>query len=236
MRTATVNGATLREINDIKVKYRPECDDEAIIKEVFYENPYQVEVIPMNGIVLDFGAHIGTFTLRCVKERNCMVYAYEPCSENFTLLEENIKLNKFSDNVKTFKLAVASSTQSRKFYRYPKSLQSARFNCYISNFEGWIEEEVQCTTLKKIFEENRLFHCDFLKIDMEEAEKEVFNLESQPYFQKARRIVLEWHNYDGHVYAELLRRLGFTVELAGTGLPQPRYDPTFARGMLYALK
>jgi len=227
---------SLVEINGIKIKYRSECDDWAIIKEVFYENPYQVELIPMRGVVVDLGAHIGTFSLRCVKERDCKVYAYEPCSETFALLEENVKLNGFEEYIKLFRLAVASSTQPRRFSRYPSSCQSARFNRYIDEPEGWVEEEVQCVTLRQIFENNGLPYCDFLKLDVEGAEREIFNSESELYFKRAKRIAMEWHSYDGHIYEAYLRRLGFSTKLTLCGYPLPEYNPNFARGMLFAWK
>ena len=95
-------------------------------------------------------------------------------------------------------------------------------------------EKVECTTLKGIFEDNGLERCDFLKMDCEEAEREIFSPESRPYFKRVNSIALEWHNYDGHKYAGYLRRLGFSVLLTGCGVPPPPYSRTFGRGMLYA--
>jgi len=71
-------------------------------------------------------------------------------------------------------------------------------------------------------------------MDCEEAEMEIFNDEAKHYFKKMGHIVLEWHNYDGHIYKHYLKKIGFDVELFGTGLPQPEYKRSMAGGMLYA--
>jgi len=130
-----------------------------------------------------------------------------------------------------------------KVYAYEPSGES--FALLVENVQlNHLGDRVKCfnkavggsmqTTLKQIFEENGLERCDVLKMDCEGCEREVFIEENTPYFKRIDRIVMEWHNYDGHVYADYLRRLGFSVLLTGTGLPQLAYDPTFARGMLYA--
>ena len=93
---------------------------------------------------------------------------------------------------------------------------------------------VNCVTLKDVFLNNDLTGCDVLKIDCEGAEKEIFCDEFKTCLGQASLILLEWHNYDGAFYAEYLRNIGFLVSITGCGCPAPPYDPTFARGMLYA--
>lgn len=90
------------------------------------------------------------------------------------------------------------------------------------------------TNLRRIFQDNQISECDVLKFDCEMAEKEIFVQEFIPFFRRVDYVMLEWHDYDGHAYADYLSKLGFSTLLAGCGLPQPAYDPTFARGMLYA--
>lgn len=229
------------ELNEIKICFREGGDDWAVINEVFHEDAYRIKTIPVESVVIDLGAHIGTFTLRCAAERGCKVYAYEPCTETFKVLKRNIELNGLDARVQTFKQAIGGLCQARKFCFYPGVYQSARLKEFLG-FEGLEErwgkemkrEMVETVTLKRVFEDNNVQECEGLKMDIEGAEKEVLVDKWAGYLKRARRIIVEWHNYDGHIYADYLEQLGFSVLLTGTGMPTPPYDPTFQRGMLYA--
>lgn len=224
-------------INGIKIRFL----SKAVINEVFFEDPYRIEEIPDGGLVIDIGAHIGTFTLRCTIEKHCTVYAYEPSQLNFDLLATNITLNGVEDRVKIFHEAIGKRYEKRPFYTITNASAGSSFYRKPSPYRE--EEIVQCTTLKHIFEDNHIGECDVLKLDCEEAEREIFNEEAKPYFSKVDSVMLEWHNYDGHIYANYLRELGFTSVLTGTGkivknipTPVPKINSSFARGMLYAKK
>ena len=222
------------ELNGVKIRRRER--DRGIIREVFMENAYGIEEVPEGSLVIDVGAHIGTVTLRCAVERGCRVYAYEPNVESFALLAENVQLNHLGDRVKCFNQAIGRDREIRDFY-FERSSGSSSF--YLGDNPDFADrnlkvEKIQCITLKDIFEDNDVTFCDVLKIDCEEAEREIFNDEASPYFKRVGYLILEWHNYDGHIYAKYMRRLGFTVKLTGCGDPPPPYDPTFARGMLHA--
>lgn len=219
----------------LKIRYRE--GDEGIIKEEFCEDPYHIEKVPEDSVVLDLGAHIGTFALHVAKVRGCKVYTYEPVIDNFNLLAENVRLNNLEDQIKCFKQAVAGESRIRKLWKCGKFSQgSSLFLDEHPDAEEIIKgfEMVQCVTLKQIFDENNIENVGCLKMDIEEAEREVFSEESRPYLSRVEYLALEWHNYDGEKYAEYMRRLGFSVLLTGTGERADVYVPGYSRGMLYA--
>ena len=222
------------EMNGIKIRFR-ECE-RGIIDEVFVENPYKIEEIPRGSTVVDVGAHIGTVTLRCAVERGCQVYAYEPSDGTFALLVENVRLNGLEDRAKCFNQAIGGRDEIRNFY-FDEILGSS--NLYLGQNPDFADRalrvtQVQCVTLGRIFEDNGIERCDVLKMDCERAEREVFNDEAKPYFRRVGRVMLEWHSYDGGKYAEYLERLGFSVQLTGTGVHEGVYISQYERGMLYA--
>jgi len=222
------------EKNGIKIKLREHVDDEAAIQEIFEEDVYRVNEILKGGVVIDLGAHIGTLTLRCAKERDCFVYAYEPNPHSYNLLVENVKLNHLQNKVKTFNLAIGKSCDMRSFRIYPLQQASSLFSHH--GYEIFEEIQVRCINPRVVFEANQISICDLLKVDIELAEKEIFIDKFASYLTRAKYIILEWHNYDGHLYRGYLERLGYSVLLTGCGVPVPPYDPTFERGMLYAHK
>lgn len=210
------------------MNYRKE--EKGLISEIFDEDAYRFENITENGLVIDIGASMGVFSLRCAKERGCTVYAYEPCSHSFKLLSENINLNNMQNKIKAFKIAIGARNEVRKFYYNPNHPG----NSSLYPHEAICEEElVNCNTIKSIYEDNNVLHCDALKIDCEEAEREIFTEESKLFFKCTDYVALEWHSYDGHIYGDYLEKLGFSILLTGCGDPSPPYDITFGRGMLY---
>lgn len=67
--------------------------DEAVIREVFVEDTYNVaDITEAPSTVFDIGAHIGTFTV-AIKTRfpDARVVAIEPHPRNVALLKENVK-------------------------------------------------------------------------------------------------------------------------------------------------
>lgn len=219
----------IKEMMGIKFKLRDM--DQNILVEAFEENPYKIENIERGGLVVDLGAHIGTFSLRCAVERDCRVLAFEPCPSTYEILVENVAINGLEGKVIPFKLAIGGTVGRRRLYSVVDAPTAS------SLYPHWdlAEEEqyVQCVTLKKIFEDNDISTCVALKVDCEEAEREIFTEESKPYFNRTKQVMLEWHYYDGHVYDAYLKGLGFTTLLTGCGNPPPPYHNSFGRGMLY---
>ncbi len=217
------------------IKFKLREDEEQVVVEAFIEDPYRVDRIERGGVVIDLGAHIGTFALRCAVERGCRVYAYEPCPSTYDLLVENVAINGLEGKVIPFKLAIGGAMGKRSFYSRPNHPVSSSLylHHYTKDVPGYLTSEVQCTTLKQVFDENDISECVALKIDCEEAEAEVFSEESEEYFKRTSYVALEWHFYDGRVYAEYLSNLGFSTLLTGCGDPPPPYHISFARGYLH---
>lgn len=218
------------------IKFSLREDEAQVVFEAFEEDPYKVKSIERGGVVIDLGAHIGTFALRCAVERGCKVFAYEPNPSTFDLLVENVRLNGLEDQVVPIRAAIGESVGTRKFYSRPNHPVSSSLylHHYSRDVPGYLTQEVLCTTLEKIFRDYNIQECVALKIDCEEAEKEIFTEESKTYFGKTKYVALEWHFYDGRIYADYLAALGFSTHLTGCGDPPPPYDMTFGRGYLYA--
>ena len=76
----------------IRFRYRPKTQDEMMIKEVYFDNCYHLpRQFEPEDLVLDIGAHIGSFSLACL-ERGCQrLWAYEPAPENHRYLLQNLR-------------------------------------------------------------------------------------------------------------------------------------------------
>jgi FkbM family methyltransferase len=84
--------------------------DRQALHEVWAQKEYEDEhfTIGPNDVVVDIGAHIGTFSVWAAKQATSgRVYAFEPNQENYRLLEENKQLNNLP-NLHLFNLAVSN--------------------------------------------------------------------------------------------------------------------------------
>lgn len=168
-----------------KMKIRNKHDVH-VIKEVLEGDSYRRWgdiTIKKGDIVVDLGAHIGSFT-RLALACGAYVYAIEPHEGNFKLLKENVKmasggatlLNILIYNGK--KVRFVSDPQRNELHRVtndgPTSyilMQSFTLNDVIKNYE-----------LKKI---------SLLKVDIEGSEYEVFR--HFRHFDIVEQITMEYH-------------------------------------------
>jgi FkbM family methyltransferase len=84
------------------IYYRPNTNDLNIIKEKDYNCVF--EYITRDSVILDVGAHIGSFTIRCLAHNPKKVMCVEPSPENVNVLRLN--LNK-APNVGVLRCAVS---------------------------------------------------------------------------------------------------------------------------------
>ncbi len=173
--------------------------DAATVQVVFIRKEYGE---PGEGsTVIDIGANIGTFTVLAASVRGTKVYAYEPFRESFNLLMENVRLNRLK-NVVPCCLAVASGKMRRRLFIRGGS----PFNSFYSGGKGMQHVEVECISLKDIFERNKIGRCDLLKLDCEGAEYEILLSTPKKYLQKVTEIRMEVHSADKN--QELFAYLG----------------------------
>jgi FkbM family methyltransferase len=168
--------------------------------------------------VIDIGAHIGSFSAYAAQRApRGVVYAYEPDEANFSQLEKNIRLNSLS-NVRARRSAVAGSPGPRTLYSTP--FNNAESNLFWGGAQG---RPTDCVTLDEIFQRHSIRQCDFMKVDCEGAEYEIFASASSGVLRRIRRLSIESH--EGRFFglpgrearpqalAQRLRQEGFSVRV-----------------------
>ena len=132
-----------------------------------YEKKFRVE---QGDIVVDIGATVGefTFTIQDRKPKHC--YVVEPIPVFFDTLKKNLEGNPVS-----FTQAAISKDKDLKV--------------------SWDGQVQVCRTLsfKEFLQQNRLFKIDFLKVDCEGGEYDVFSEENIDFLKSVPKIVAEFH-------------------------------------------
>jgi len=69
-----------------------------------------------NDVLVDIGANVGMYTIFSAGIHNMKVYAFEPESQNFAVLNKNIAINQFQDRVIAYPIALSNETKFDKLY------------------------------------------------------------------------------------------------------------------------
>ncbi|MBU0569771.1 FkbM family methyltransferase [Patescibacteria group bacterium] len=201
---------------NVKIKARVNTFDKLAIFEVWGLKEYEVsgfEINP-NDVVVDIGAHIGTFSVWVAKKAHRgKVYSFEPDKDSYSLLKENKKINKLN-NLNLYNLAVSGKEGRAILY---KSDRVSVGNSFYNN--GHAEgTSVPTISLELFFKRYKLKKIDFLKIDTEGSEYDIILNTPQKLLRKIDRIIVEYHDYleHGHNWKELkeyLLKAGFNVDV-----------------------
>jgi FkbM family methyltransferase len=155
--------------------YRPGTADENAMRESrSYVRKMDKMGLSLKGlVVLDVGAHIGTFTRVALDQGAERVVAYEPHPENFALLQKNCPEAELhnsalvSDGRKMTPLVVGR--------RHNPSVGTERFSTSRSTKGNILVAEVACDDF-----ESAVQGVDAIKFDAEGAEYDLFNAVAMP--------------------------------------------------------
>ena len=189
-----------------------------IFSEIYKEGAY-VDLLEgrKDLTILDIGANVG-ITSYYFSQFAKQVYSLEPSSEHFELLSKMVDFNKLT-NVKPINKALFTDNGKFPFggpdvNRTMRSLHMAVWQ------DGKPIEEVETITLEKLFEDEKIDHVDFMKLDIEGSEIEVVSHETfRKVADKIDAMLIESHSWSGrnqNQLVEALRKSGFKVKTLET--------------------
>jgi len=217
--------------NGLKIKTRAHTLDKFIIVETNLHKIYTPKGFEINqkDIILDIGAHIGTFSLLAAKLANQgMVFSLEPATINFQLLRKNIKLNSLK-NIFAQQIALGKSNGIALLH-----LDQKNTGGHSLLFENDINQtkHIKTASLLSFLKDNRIEHIDLMKMDIEGAEYQIFFDTSPDFLKSINKIALEYHQIDkkrnGKILKLFLEKHSFDVKI--------KQLPFASTGMLYAKK
>lgn len=201
-----------------------------IFNEIFHQNEYDYKNIKVekDDIVIDFGANIGIFSLYAEEKLAKTIYAFEPIKEYADLFRKN--LEKYS-NINFFQSAIS----------YKDGKSEIIFNIEDNTIlkDVWLEqnwkiddkkEEIELISINNFM--NNLEKVDYLKIDIEGSEYDIFENITTENLNKIRKIGGEYHwNYNNRLETTInkLKENNFDVYSFDT-------KSEFKIGKLFAIK
>lgn len=137
-------------------------------RDDIYQKRYR---ITKGDVIMDVGAHIGTFTVRAAAAvgPEGKIVAIEPEPDNLSLLRKNIRANKLQNVVILPKGAWSSKDRLKLFSKGSTGRYSLLHGKERNGFT-----EVEVDTLDNMLRELRINKVDFIKMDIEGAEIEAY--------------------------------------------------------------
>jgi len=186
--------------------------DKSVFEEIFKDLDYKAVDKYLNGVVLDIGAHIGCFSVYAsIKNPSAKIFAYEPDARNFSLLKENLKANRIQ-NVVCKNMAVAGSDGVREL----NVSDDSHNHSFVKKGKSVVS--VNAVAFGRIL--GKFEQVDFVKMDCEGAEYEIFDSCSYEDLKKIKAFYIEYHEFESFMKSDLLvqklKLAGFKVEKRGS--------------------
>ena len=185
--------------------------------------------------IIDGGANIGAETIRFANYfPNAKIISIEPNKSNFEILKQNTK--EYS-NITSIHAALFNKEQKLYLSNPQKNNKADNFNESFSIEFNKLHssEAVEGITLSKILIENNFKNIDILKLDIEGAERYVFDESSIDWIDKVKVIIFECpDNEEGasgttqQIYSSFnLNNILFKTHICGENLVLIRNDSNY---------
>jgi FkbM family methyltransferase len=215
------SGRRVLETRDgVKLWARENIWDARIIREIFVQRPYLrgFSSMPDSPVVVDIGGYIGDFALYAAKRMGARrVVVYEPTSENWAMLNDNIDLNSARGQIEAVNRAVGRDGV------LTLNVDTTGLEVHSSAYwySGSPTREVTSVSLDTVIAEHGLERIDLLKVDCEGGEYDIFAVASDDALARVDRVTLEWHEVGNETDSlcgamrTRLRNAGFRIWVTG---------------------
>ena len=203
--------------NGLTIILRSGTSDRCVFNDLWLERAYDLPGLQYEKYrsIIDIGAHIGLYALFAADASpKAQIYAFEPESENFALLQKNIDNNHLSDRIHAFAKGIGAKEGTLQLNVMP-----GRGECNSSyrQMEESFSLQVPVTTLENIFRSENIDYCDLLKVNCEGEEYNIFLSMPDSLFDSIGAIILNYHLFSPdpakhpRVLKQRLEERGFTV-------------------------
>ncbi len=168
---------------------------------LFTKEPITIQWIrsfKKNNIFFDIGANVGMYSIFSAKVSNVKVYSFEPESNNFQILMENIISNNLIDKVKAFPIAIGDKSDFTSLFLSDFRIGTShhmidqKLDHNLNDLDYKINQGIFKTSLDKIVTEWKFPIPQYLKIDVDGIENLIIkNAKSLLKSTKLQSVLIE---------------------------------------------
>ena len=184
---------------DFKNAYIPE-----ILEEIYLNKVYVPFLNKDMDTIVDIGANIG-LTAQYFSGFAKRVFAVEPSVTHIEVMNKMFKFNKL-DNIKIVDKAIYIENKELTFYHNENTTMYSLHTAIATKPQD--NEVVQAITMEKLFNDNKIEVCDFLKLDVEGSEGEIISHSSfAKVASRIKNMITEYHVWSGYNPLQLVTAL-----------------------------
>jgi FkbM family methyltransferase len=197
-------------------KFRVPQRESFILREVFEDHEYAVPLnyLRENPVILDFGAHVGTFSLYAKTQWSPIaIHCYEPFPESFDLLKENVSA---FPEIHVHRTAVGKSDGTAYLLLNPLNATANTLHPeMIDEPDKQGRVRISVCSAGNEWDRLKLTEVDVLKIDVEGSEIDVLKSLGER-LDRCRVVMVEYHasEYRREIDRLLPRHLLFGATVA----------------------
>ncbi len=187
--------------NGMTVVGRPFSIDRAVINEEILDRCYEPNDvgIPFDWssckTIIDIGSHIGVFSMyAAAKAKHARIWAFEPEHSNAETLRRNIEANHLEGRMQAIESAVGATDGTVTFHVSFEKSASGGHSVYDYTNHGKAVT-VPAISFSAWLERENIGPIDFLKVDCEGAEYEIFYGLTHDQMKRIRFIAMEYHHF-----------------------------------------
>lgn len=169
--------------------FRKSTTDARVFNQIFYWKEYDfIDESYVPGTVLDCGANIGMFAVWAKRRYpNARVVSVEPSPGNFEMLKLNTQ--EYKDMV-----LLNNGIWDKETHLEIKSDGGGEWMFYTVELQEPTKDSISAISIEQIMREHNIKEIDLLKIDIESAEKEVFEGNADAWLPHVKVLLIELHD------------------------------------------
>lgn len=179
---------------DHPIYFRINTTDLSIYRQIFINEEYSFPYEKKPSVIVDAGANIGYSAIYFSRKfPDAKIIALEPELSNFSLLKKNVS---YYCNIIPVNKALWFNNDDIEFFSPPPGRNGAQkdgFHVAVGNESKQDVFKVESVSICEILKSFQIGSIDILKIDVEGAEKEIFN-NSEAWVGSVDVIVAEMHD------------------------------------------
>lgn len=135
------------------------------------EGSYEYEDVKIhkNDIIIDAGANMGLFSIYAYKKEAEKIYAFEPQTQVIEILKKNIDLNNASESIEIVPLGLWDKYDILQLFH--SACGHSCSSIVLNRNNNQQKEDIHCVDLDTWVKNNKIPRIDFIKADIEGAER-----------------------------------------------------------------